>query len=149
MSVQSLLGKPDLALLACAPHDLLSDACALMVKNKVNAIAVIEDGLHLVGILTDHDVMRALDGRAGKLGVAPVFDWMTDKVITCSPDTKLTQAIRLMGKHGIRHLVVVDGTTPIAVLGIRAVLSKIHEQDEMEINVLRDMAVAHRSSLVS
>jgi len=149
MSVQSLLGKPDLELLSCAPHALLSEACALMVENKANAVAVVEKETHLVGILTDHDVMRALDNRAGKLGCALVCDWMTEKVITCSPDTKLTQTIRLMGKHGIRHVVVVDGTTPLAVLGIRAVLSKIHERDEMEINVLRDMAVTHRSTLVS
>jgi len=149
MSVQSLLGKSDLKLLSCVAHDYLSDACEMMVKNKVNAVAIVTAGSHLVGILTDHDVMRALDGRDGRLGVAAISDWMTEDVITCPPDTKLTQAMRLMGKHGIRHLVVVDGETPLGIVGIRAVLTKIHEQDEMEINVLRDMAVTHLSTLVT
>ncbi len=149
MSVLNLLGSPARDLLFCSPADELLDVVRDLVNNNANAIAVLDEQETLVGILTDHDVMRALAHSHGDLTGVEVHEWMTDKVITCKYDTKLTAALQMMGKYGIRHLLVTDCGVPVAILGIREVLSKIHEQDELEINVLRDIAVAVRGSLAA
>lgn len=149
MSVLNLLGSPARDLLYCSPEDELLDVVCDLVNNNANAIAVLDHEDNLVGILTDYDIMRALANARGDLTGFVAREWMTEKVIACNFDTKLTAALKMMGKYGIRHLVVTDCGVPVAILGIREVLAKIHEQDELEINVLRDVAIAVRGSLAA
>jgi signal-transduction protein with cAMP-binding, CBS, and nucleotidyltransferase domain len=54
-----------------------------------------------------------------------------------------------MGKHKIRHLVVTEADRAIAIVSIRDVLSQIHHNDELEVNVLRDMALASRGIIAA
>lgn len=120
-------------------------ALYLMVDLGVNALAVIGDGDELSGIITDHDVMRGLVANKGHLASdTTVSNWMTRKVITCDAGTKPDAALRLMGRHKIRHLILMENQKPIGILGIRDLLSKVHADDELAMNVLRDMSVAVR-----
>lgn len=145
MSIQSLLGPESGRLLACAPDDHLMTAVSRLVGDGSNAIAVTGPEGQLVGILSDQDIIRALHAGSGAIGLAKVESWMTRNVITVTADTRLAAAVKLMAFHRIRHIVVTGAQgKPIAVVGIRAILAKLHEMDEMEINVLRDMAVARR-----
>lgn len=116
-----------------------------MAENTRNAVAIINDQNALRGILTDHDVMRALHASDGHLGSFKVCDWMTANVITCTLDTKLSAALRILGRHRIRHLVVIEGEKPIAVVGAREILGKLHDNDVLEINTLRDIAILPRA----
>jgi CBS domain-containing protein len=145
MSLRSLIGDQPQPLLSCKPGDTLSVAVSQLVGAAANAIAVTgADGL-LVGILTDHDIVRALEAGGGSLGSAKVEAWMSRPVITVTQDMGLGQAVTLMGQNRIRHVVVVDAARrPLAVVGVRAVLAKLHEQDEIEIHVLRDLSAARR-----
>ncbi len=145
MSMESLLGPDRGPLLACAPDDHLMTAVSRLVVDGSNAIAVTGPDGQLAGILSDQDIIRALHAGGGSVGHAKVETWMTRNVITVPVDTRLTEAVKLMASHRIRHVVVTgENRKPVAVVGIRAILKKLHELDEMEINVLRDMAVARR-----
>ncbi len=143
MTIQSLLAPENTPLLACSPDDHLMTAVSRLVIDGSNAIAVTGPSGHLVGILSDQDIIRALYAGGGSVGQAKVEDWMTRNVITVPDDTRLDAAVKLMAHHRIRHIVVTSGKgRPVAVIGIRAALKKLHEIDEIEINVLRDIAIA-------
>jgi CBS domain-containing protein len=145
MSIQSLLGPDPGPLSSCAPDDPLMTAVSRLVLDGANALAVTGPAGQLVGILSDQDIILALHAGGGSVSPAKVEDWMTRNVITVPADTRLDAAVKLMALHRIRHVVVVDAKRrPLAVVGIRAILKQLHEMDEMEINVLRDMAVARR-----
>lgn len=145
MSIQSVLGDNPPPLLSCAPGDLLTTAVSRLVGAASNAIAVTGPSGQLVGILTDHDIVRAIDAGGGDLGKARAEEWMTRPVVTVTPDTSLSTALNMMGHHRIRHVIVTDDNgKPLAVTGVRAILRKLHEIDMLEINVLRDIAVARR-----
>jgi CBS domain-containing protein len=142
MSVRSLLGPSRPNLLACSPDDPVMKAVDLIVGESGNAIAVVSASGALAGILTDHDVMRALSAGKGHLGGARVGDWMTRDVVTIAPDASLGEALQQMAQHHIRHLVVAAQDRPLAVIGIRAILAELHKEDALEISVLRDVAIA-------
>jgi CBS domain-containing protein len=124
----------------------LFDAAKKLAELNVNALAVTDDEGRVEGIITDHDIIRVLVQTDDTLHSFKVSEWMTKEVITCELNSKLTGAMDLMGKHRIRHLVVVDNSLLVGVLGIKDILQKIHENDELEANVLRDIA---RTSLAS
>lgn len=152
MSLKSIVATDKKPLIHCMPSDFIDEAIAVMIDAGRNAVAVIEPGNHLRGILTDHDIIRAVHDAQSKgrdISGLQVQDWMTSKVITCSADTKLTESLRLMGKHKIRHLVVTDAGRTIAIVSIRDVLSQIHHNDELEVNVLRDIALASRGIIAA
>lgn len=145
MSIQSLLSPDDRPLLSCMPDDLLTTAISRLVGEASNAIAVTGPVGQLVGILTDHDIVRAINAGHGSVTRAHVEDWMTRPVVTVTPDTSLSMALGMMAHHRIRHVIVTDDSgKPLGVVGVRAVLAKLQEIKEMEIHVLRDMAVARR-----
>ena len=145
MSIQSLLSADQRPLLSCAPGDLLTTAVSRLVGEASNAIAVTGPSGQLVGILTDHDIVRPINAGQGSIARAHVEDWMTRPVVTVTPETSLSTALGMMAHHRIRHVIVTDDNgKPLAVTGVRAVLAKLQEIKEMEIHVLRDIAVARR-----
>ena len=152
MSLKSIVATDKKPLIHCMPSDFIDEAIAVMIDAGRNAVAVMEPGHHLRGILTDHDIIRAVHDAQSKgrdISGLQVQDWMTSKVITCSVEAKLTESLRLMGKHKIRHLVVTEAGRAIAIVSIRDVLSQIHHNDELEVNVLRDIALASRGIIAA
>ncbi|KNG94608.1 hypothetical protein ATO11_04175 [Pseudaestuariivita atlantica] len=131
----------------CTSDISVFDAAVEIAELGVNALAVVDDG-KLAGIITDHDIIRALADTGADLGEIRVSEWMTPDVKTCTPDSKLSDALNIMARYGIRHLVVVEGDAPVAVLGARDVLTRIHENDELQLRVLQDIArISHATQV--
>ncbi len=86
------------------PDQTLADALDLMDRHKISGIPVVRRRTdRLVGILTNRDVRFATD-RGQK-----VSELMTKRVITVSEDVTPNEARRLLHKHRIEKLIVVDG----------------------------------------
>ena len=81
----------------------LADALDLMRQHKVSGIPVVnhKNG-KLVGILTNRDVRFATDPKQ------PVRDMMTHEVISVADNITPNEARRLLHKHRIEKLVIVD-----------------------------------------
>jgi IMP dehydrogenase len=89
--------------LTIAPERPLADALAIMQQNRISGIPVVEKaGGKLVGILTHRDVRFATNLRQ------PVHELMTSNVITAREGVDMEEARRLLHKHRIEKLVVVD-----------------------------------------
>ena len=85
------------------PDQTLGEAFKVMKKNKISGIPVVE-GLKskLVGILTNRDVRFANDLNQ------PISALMTRNVITVKENVGAEEARRLLHRHRIEKLVVVD-----------------------------------------
>lgn len=142
LASQQRLKKPPF----CTSISTVFDAAVEIAEIDVNALAVIDDDT-LVGIITDHDIIRCLADTGPDFSAQVVKDWMTEKPLTCSSETKLTEALKLMAGRGIRHLPVVEGGKPRTVISSKELLTLIHENDELEIGVLRDLALVGRAAL--
>jgi len=130
----------------CASDMLVFEAAVEIAEIDVNALAVVDDGT-LVGIITDHDIIRCLADTGSEFSKQTVAKWMSKKVITCSPDTKMTEALNMMASRHIRHLVVAEGNRPVTVISSKELLTSVHENDELEIRVLQDLARVTHGSL--
>ena len=87
-------------LLTTGPADTLVDAAHRMADRRVGAILVVE-GDHLIGILTERDVLRAV-GRGTIEGT--VEQWMTRRPDTVAPDATIGEAAAMMVHGGFRHV---------------------------------------------
>jgi CBS domain-containing protein len=114
MKVSEIMTK---ATVTDAAQDTLAEAAARMWNAQTGSLLVME-GEHLLGILTERDVLRAVAHGMDPLQV-PVKDLMRTDVITVGPQTTLKEAAKLMATKWIRHLPVVEGSKVVGILSQR------------------------------
>lgn len=86
-----------------APDNLVKDAVALMEKYRISGVPITKEG-KLVGILTNRDL------RFESNFEQPISNVMTKEgLITAPVGTSLAEAQKILGKHRIEKLPIVDG----------------------------------------
>src|SRR5215467_14903346 len=102
-----------------SPQDSLLSAAERMWRQQTGSLLITDSG-HLLGIITERDVLRAV-----ALGADPdkatVDDAMTADLYTVTPEMPLQDAAREMAARWIRHLPVVDSGRLLGVVSMRDV----------------------------
>ena len=103
------------------PEHTLRHAARHMVRHGTGAAVVIDGDLPGPGMITERDLLRAVAN-----GLDPVTerveDHMTQAVVTAAPAWPIGQAATVMIKHGVRHVLVFDGSELVGVLSMRDVV---------------------------
>jgi CBS domain-containing protein len=94
------------------PDEPIAAAAALMFGHKIGCVPVVQGGI-VLGVLTTTDILRhELYGGTpspNKGEPLPVGALMRSAPATIRTDAPVADAARLMAKHGLHHLPVVDG----------------------------------------
>ena len=99
------------------------DAALIMQKEGKGALLVV-DGTRLIGIFTERDALfRVIAARRDPVATC-LADVMTPQPQTMHPDEPFGKALRLMHKHGFRHLPVVEHGRPLGVVSARDALEE-------------------------
>ncbi len=86
-----------------APHNMVYEAVQLMEKYRISGVPIIVEGGRLVGILTNRDLRFETNYNQ------PISDVMTkDNLVTAPVGTSLAEAQKILGKHRIEKLPIVD-----------------------------------------
>ena len=132
-----LASKPE-ALWTVTPADSVLTAEQMMADKNIGLVVVME-GSKLAGVLSERDCARRVFLARKSPESTPVADIMVRNVVTIDAEHTFADCLRLMHKHSIRHLPVVDNGKVIAVVSIRDLLSeavahnaKIIEKLELE-----------------
>ncbi len=85
------------------PEATLRDAHALMARFSISGVPIVEEGERLVGIVTNRDLQFETNLDQGILGVMT-----SENLVTVPVGTTLDEAERVLHKHRIEKLPVVD-----------------------------------------
>ena len=103
----------------------IDDALHLMRERKVRRFPILDKAGHLVGIVSDKDLLHAAPSPASTLSVyemhyllakLTVKKVMSSPVITISPDVPLEDAARIMADNKIGGLPVLDGDKLVGII---------------------------------
>ena len=83
------------------------DAARLMRDEDVGLIPIVESD-RLVGTVTDRDIAVRLVAEGKSPGSTRVADIASRELVTIDPDQDVDEAMRLMSKHQVRRLPVVE-----------------------------------------
>lgn len=90
------------------PPDMKLIDALISISNGKLGVGIVMEGEHLLGIITDGDIRRAVSGsRSGFMNIA-VADAMTRNPKTINPEAKLTQIQSMFQKNKIHSLLVID-----------------------------------------
>ena len=84
-----------------------TDAVRTMAKENLGSLVVLERG-RMVGMLTFHELLRALAARGGVLGDLVVGEIMDPDPVTATPDMEVNDLRRTMLESGARLPVMKD-----------------------------------------
>jgi MHS family proline/betaine transporter-like MFS transporter len=100
------------------------DVVKIMAEQNIGFLVVVDNG-RMVGVLSERDVVRSLAER-GNLSLK-VSDICKRDIITLQADATLEEAAEKMGKHGIRHIVVVNKSGElIGVVSVRDLIQELY-----------------------
>jgi CBS domain-containing protein len=105
------MGKKIQDLMTKNPRTVTTDAtiaeAAKIMRDEDTGVVPIVDGDQLVGVITDRDVaIRAV--AEGKDGQTKVREIASQDLVTIDAQQDLDEALRLMAKHQVRRLPVVE-----------------------------------------
>jgi len=117
--------------ISVGPDSPIADAAQLMLDNNVSGLPVIDANRHVVGVVTEHDLLRPrgngcrsrpphwlqfmvkrleMANESARFHEGRVEEVMTRNPVTATEDTPIEEACRLIGEHGIKRLPVLrDG----------------------------------------
>jgi len=100
------------------------EAAKLMKVCNVGSVLVAHDG-HMIGIVTESDIVRKVVGSGRSPYSIPVEEIMSSPVVGIEARRPLTEAADLMNKHQTRHLGVTNGGAVIGILSVRDLLRPV------------------------
>ncbi|MEU6017375.1 CBS domain-containing protein [Streptomyces sp. NPDC047515] len=138
------------------PDTEFKEIAACMEKWKVAAVPVVEGEGHVVGVVSEADLLPKEEfhghriglieqmyrpGDTAKAGAVRAEELMTSPAITVKPEVPLPQAARLMAYQRVKRLPVVDADGNLKGIVSRADLLKVflRSDDELAAEIRREV----------
>lgn len=139
MLVREVMTEPAITV---APDTSVKQAVRLLDLHQITSMPVVDDDGHLVGVLSEADVLRDVvptDRRVHELLVeitAPtvqlrVTDVMTHLPVSVAPDDDLADAVELLVGTQVKSLPVVGSGRVVGMVSRRDVIAVLAHRDEL------------------
>jgi CBS domain-containing protein len=89
-------------------EDKTVEYAAKMIRDEDVGLAPIVGGDRLIGMLTDRDIAIRVVAEGKHPQTTKVSEVMSRELVTIDPDQDLEEALRLMSRHQVRRLPVVE-----------------------------------------
>ena len=131
-----ILGQRYWEVFVIPQDETIIHACELMEKNRIGALVVVDqktatekDDHHVVGIVTERDIVKTISHHQLDLEGKPVKEIMSKNVVSASPENTTNEAIKLMVENQIRHLAILDEDRLIGVISMRDIFYSLNFSD--------------------
>ncbi|HYC12955.1 MAG TPA: CBS domain-containing protein [Stellaceae bacterium] len=139
MRIAEILRRKGSAVSSIRSVDTVDSAIHKLSELRVGALVVLDRWGKFVGVLSERDILYALDRHGKSLLVHRVEEIMNPDVTTCAPDDRADQVMALMTAHRVRHLPVLDHGHLSGIVSIGDLVKHRLQEMEQEANVLREM----------
>ena len=136
MQVKEILRVKGNRLVSAEPAGRAVEAVSTMAKENLGSLVVMEQG-RMVGMLTFHELLRALASRGGALGELRVGDIMVRDPVTAAPEMEVNDLRRTMLESGARYLPVMHDGRLLGVISFRDVAKAVLEEQDFENKMLK------------
>jgi CBS domain-containing protein len=136
MQVKEILRVKGNRLISIEPSGQAVDAVHTMARENLGSLVVLDQG-RMMGMLTFHELLRALAKRGGSLGDMRVSDIMEREPVTAAPEMEVNDLRRVMLDTGARYLPVMKDGRLLGVISFRDVAKAVLEEQDFENKMLK------------
>jgi CBS domain-containing protein len=91
------------------------EAALLMREADIGSLPITDDE-KLVGMITDRDITTRVVAKAADPAMTSVGDVYSGELVSIEPDNDLEEALRLMARHQVRRLPVVENGRLVGIV---------------------------------
>lgn len=129
MRIADVLRNKGASVATITPETSVSGLLTELSVHNIGAMVVVSpDGV--VGIVSERDVVRALQQRGADLLRCPVSEIMTEFVATCTPTDSVDSLSVLMTQKRVRHIPVMENGRLTGIVSIGDVVKTRMEELE-------------------
>ena len=136
MQVKEILRVKGSRLLSIEPSGRAVDAVSTMARENLGSLVVMDQG-RMLGMLTFHELLRAIAARQGSLGDLRVTDIMVRDPVHATPEMEVNDLRRTMLESGARYLPVMQDNKLLGVISFRDVAKAVLEEQDFENKMLK------------
>jgi CBS domain-containing protein len=138
MKIEKLMTKNVITLSADAS---VYDAVKRLNKNKIGCLVVV-DNSHIVGILTERDLLERVLEKCKNPKETKVSEIMTRHVITGKPDMELSDATKVMFKNKVKKLPIIEKNRLVGIVTLTDI-ARATSVDKQTIELIRKLSNMH------
>ena len=143
MRISQILRSKRSDVVVISPDATIRSAIAMMTRERVGALVVIDENQHLLGVVSERDIIQNLD-----LEGADVMGTLVRRVMrTDGPVAPLEDSVRsvmeVMTAARARHVPIVKYGRAIGIVSIGDVVKSRLDETMQENSVLQDIARVH------
>ena len=139
MHVAAILSAKGATVEVVGPETPVTVAVHRMVSRGIGSLIVVGADDALLGVLSERDVVRAIDRHGDGFSRLRVRDVVSAGVVaSCTVADDLAEVMRRMTVTRQRHLPVLDGSTLVGIISIGDVVKHRLDELELQTHVLRD-----------
>jgi CBS domain-containing protein len=141
MKVRNILATKKGRIIFIRPDEPVRRAVALLAEHRIGALVVLDEAQHLVGIVSERDIIQALTTDEELFG-RPISDIMTRQVIIGMPQDDVISVAHTMLERRFRHLPIMEGDQLVGIISIGDVLKTQRDAYQGEIDTLETQIIA-------
>ncbi|HXW19868.1 MAG TPA: CBS domain-containing protein [Roseiarcus sp.] len=138
MTVARILATKGRDVVTTQPHRTLLEVAQLLGDRGIGAVVVADPTRHVLGIISERDIIRAVSRDGAAALDHAVSKHMTAKVFTVSEDTPVEKVMETMTNGRFRHVPVTTDGALIGLVSIGDVVKYHVNEIEAEHRALRD-----------
>ena len=137
MNVETILRNKGNWVATIRPDEPIAAAVDMLIRERVGALVVSENGEGVDGILSERDIVIALGDHGEELLSRPVSEIMTRDVFVCEPSDTVGDLMAEMTNRRIRHFPVVADGRLRGIVSIGDLVKSRLDEVEFEASSLR------------
>ena len=139
MNVAAILSSKGTTVEVVGPETLAGVAVHRMASRGIGCLVVVGGEDQLLGILSERDVVRAMDRHGEGFPRLRVKDIINKHPATCAVGDDIAEVMRRMTHTRQRHLPVLEAGRVVGLISIGDVVKHRLDALELETHVLRDV----------
>lgn len=104
------------------PSQTVLEATMIMKKEDVGSVIIIENGQPM-GIATREDIINKVASEDKQASKVLLRDIMSKTLVTCTPESDISEVAKVMSKHGFERIPVVDNGSLVGIISAREIAS--------------------------
>lgn len=143
MQVLQMLKEKPSGVVTIAPTASVSEAAAMLSSRRIGSVIVSSDGKHVLGIVSERDIVRELAKSGNGCLTASLEAIMTPNPVSCRRSDTADHIMETMTNGRFRHLPVIEDGELVGLISIGDVVKARLSELAMEKEALTGMIMGN------
>lgn len=132
MHVRDVLKSKGGKIISIGPEATVAEAIGRLVQNNIGSLPIVDDQEHLIGIISERDVLRGIHNHGERFYSMRVSEFMTRGTVTCDLEADVNAVMGQMSDRRIAKVPVLHEEKLVGIVSVGDVIKVLYDQVSSE-----------------